>query len=347
MSLWNPFKPDGSSGGANTAANIRASCLQLRIISFNIRYATTSPSTNERPWVERCPLVTNQLLHELRFVHGSSHALTSGSAGGRSIHSAAFVCLQEALQGQLLDVLAELNQQSSADDGERREEPLQGPEWAYIGVGRDDGGQKGELCPIIYPAKTFTLLHSENVWLSPTPDQPSKGWDASCIRILTVGVFQHKQTAQRLVAANTHLDHKSSESRLESVKMILSTLRKTHQEWSRPQQTLGVLLTGDFNSFPEQEAYVAMRDDGWMKDLQQDVGSRGRYGETNTFTGFEPEKQKDHQGRIDYIWHGPTQYFVPSPWKSLGYAVLPNVFDDKVFLSDHRAVIGDVRLDSA
>ncbi|KAH6654488.1 Endonuclease/exonuclease/phosphatase [Truncatella angustata] len=343
MSAWNPLRPDGSFGGSYPAVPP----LHLRIVSFNIRYATTSPFTNERPWAERRPLVTNQLLHELRFTYGSSHVPASGSTAGSSSHNAAFVCLQEVLHSQLVDVLAGLNQLPSGDGGEKRQEPSRGPEWAHIGVGRDDGEEKGEYSPIIYQVKTFVLLHSETVWLSPTPDEPGKGWDAGSIRILTVGVFEHKQTGRRLVAANTHLDNKGSKSRLESVKIILSTLRRIHQAWSRPQQKLAVFLTGDFNSFPDQEAYVAMRDDGWMKDLQQDVDSKARYGETNTFTGFEPDKRKDGLGRIDYIWHGPTQYFVSSPWTPLGYAVLPNVFDDKVYLSDHRAVVGDLRLESA
>ena len=31
-------------------------------------------------------------------------------------------------------------------------------------------------------------------------------------------------------------------------------------------------------------------------------------------------------------------------WAARGYAVLPNRFDDGVYLSDHRAVVGDVSL---
>lgn len=31
-------------------------------------------------------------------------------------------------------------------------------------------------------------------------------------------------------------------------------------------------------------------------------------------------------------------------WEVQGYAVLPNLFDDTVYISDHRAVVGDVLL---
>ncbi|ERF75660.1 hypothetical protein EPUS_08813 [Endocarpon pusillum Z07020] len=33
-----------------------------------------------------------------------------------------------------------------------------------------------------------------------------------------------------------------------------------------------------------------------------------------------------------------------SPWHITGYAVLPNRFDDGVYMSDHRAVVGDLLL---
>lgn len=33
-----------------------------------------------------------------------------------------------------------------------------------------------------------------------------------------------------------------------------------------------------------------------------------------------------------------------SPWQIEGYAVLPNLFDDGIYLSDHRAVVGDLVL---
>ena len=44
-----------------------------------------------------------------------------------------------------------------------------GPLWSHVGAAQDDGLQKGEYCPTIYPVQLFNLLHSETVWLSPTP----------------------------------------------------------------------------------------------------------------------------------------------------------------------------------
>ncbi|KAI6084675.1 endonuclease/exonuclease/phosphatase family protein [Hypoxylon rubiginosum] len=312
------------------------SSLHLRVITHNIRYAASDLSRNERPWSERSPLILSQLHHELRPV---TIAPTEPGAEGQ----AAFVCLQEVLHNQLVDVLAGLN-----DLGDQKgDTPPDGPSWAHIGVGRDDGRRKGEYSPILYPVKLFKLLHQETRWLSPTPDRPSKGWDAGSIRLLTVGVFEHRATRKRLVAANTHLDNAGSKSRFESVAIILETLKRVHSEWSGGS-TLGLFLAGDFNSFPTQEAYQAVNNSGYLIDLHNEVQPKNRYGDVITFTGFEPEKDKDEQGRIDFIWLGPTSNksttLQSTPWTVDGYAVLPNLFEAGAYLSDHRAVVGDFTL---
>jgi endonuclease/exonuclease/phosphatase family metal-dependent hydrolase len=232
-------------------------------------------------------------------------------------------------------------------NGGKTAEPADGPTWKHIGVGRDDGKRKGEYSPIIYPVQLFKLLHQETIWLSPTPDKPSKGWDAGSIRLLTVGVFEHRGTKRKVVAANTHLDNAGSKSRLESVAIILQTLQRVHTKWSGgSNETLGIFLAGDFNSFTTQEAYVAMKESGYLRDLHDEVAPSARYGDIITFTSFGPDQDKDEQGRIDFVWLGPAVKLEgeKSLWKSEGYAVLPNLFEAGVYLSDHRAVVGDVTL---
>ncbi|KAL8753689.1 MAG: hypothetical protein Q9184_005343, partial [Pyrenodesmia sp. 2 TL-2023] len=194
---------------------------------------------------------------------------------------AAFICLQEVLHGQLSDILHGLN---GLDPAKKDQDSLPaGPLWAHIGVAREDGRTKGEYSPIIYPVQLFDLLHFENIWLSPTPDRPSKGWDAGSERIFTAGVFRSKTTGQRLIACCTHLDNVGSESRRKSVDVILQTIARLRREWSsfdaalfdyegssranatpEIQQNAGsaVFLAGDFNSLPHQEAYLAMEASG-------------------------------------------------------------------------------------
>ena len=342
--------------------------LPVRILSHNIRYATNSLFTNEKPWPERFPLILNELFYNTRPYSSNVGNASIEQYTSQDLPSGGtFICLQEVLHG-----LNGLPPAKGEDDALSA-----GPLWAHIGVAREDGHTKGEYSPIIYPVQQYKLLHFENLWLSPTPGRPSKGWDAGSERILTVGVFEHKITRQKLLACYTHLDNAGSKSRKKSVDTILRTIKRYRKDWSAcdvsfigpnsfvvdTQHDLGVFLAGDFNSFPNQEAYLAMQDSGLMCDVRDNVEPRNRYGDLITFTGFGPDQSKDEQGRIDFIWLGPKervasrQYlhslhesnakpkFVEHPrWRVEGYAVLPNVFEDGVYSSDHRAVVGDVIL---
>jgi endonuclease/exonuclease/phosphatase family metal-dependent hydrolase len=235
-------------------------------------------------------------------------------------HSApGFICLQEVLHAQLTDIMAGLN----ADAHE--------PEWAYIGVGRDDGKKGGEYSPVLYRPSQWRLLENRTVWLSPTPDRPSIGWDAACVRLLTVGVFEHCERGRRVVAMNTHMDHVGKMARREGAKLILKVMDDLMKKEQRP-----VFLAGDFNSETNEEAYkVLAAAESPVRDLRDDVSEPKRYGEEHTFTGFAG----DRPSRIDFLFLSKG-----GGWRVMDYGVLANRFGDGVYSSDHRAVVGDVRL---
>ncbi|KAK3699025.1 hypothetical protein LTR37_016629 [Vermiconidia calcicola] len=214
-------------------------------------------------------------------------------AEGPSV-GATFICMQEVLHSQLQDILAGLN-----DEPEKPAISSQlpvGHRWAHIGVAREDGKTKGEYDPILYPSHLFKLLHFENCWLSPTPDKPSKGWDAGSERILTTGVFEHKETKKRLAVFNTHLDNAGSEAREKSVAIILAVIERVCSDWAQDdyrasvngvKKTLNYILSGDFNSFPTQEAYKAVVASGSMVDIYNAIPAARRYGNEITFTGIQ------------------------------------------------------------
>lgn len=110
-----------------------------------------------------------------------------------------------------------------------------------------------------------------------------------------------------------------------------------------------IFLTGDFNSEAGQEAYNEMTSStSPMIDLQKMVPEDKRYGDFNTFTGFDSQNLK----RIDFIFvnkdnpvsanEGSERDNSESWWLVDGYAVLSNRFDDGVYISDHQVVVGDV-----
>lgn len=83
-----------------------------------------------------------------------------------------------------------------------------------------------------------------------------------------------------------------------------------------------------------------------MADLQMMVPKNSRYGDSNTFTGFNSSNRK----RIDFIFvnkDDPNLANSDSPerwWLAEGYAILPNRFEDGVYNSDHQVVVGDVSM---
>jgi endonuclease/exonuclease/phosphatase family metal-dependent hydrolase len=275
--------------------------LPIRLLTHNIRYDTKSPFKGEELWTVRAP----RLIGELRY---------------NTLHNPeAFICLQEVLHNQLIDILDTLNCDT----------PDQG-EWASIGVGREDGKTSGEYSPILYRPAIWKLKDFQTLWLSETPERPSKGWDAASTRILTIGFFEHKESGRGLVAMNTHMDDQGSTARLEGAKLIVRTVEKFGP--------MPIFLAGDFNSEPDQEAYgVLNSSDSPVHDLRDSISPNMWYGEENTFTGFgyeyEPKK------RIDFLFLAKGSHWVPQ-----GYTVLANKFEDGVYNSDHRAVVGDVLL---
>ena len=299
--------------------------LPVRILTHNIRYATTSPFKGEEPWVVR----SNRVINELRYN-------TLGSPN-------AFICLQEVLHNQLIDIEDGLNTSKT---------PLWSVEskWAYIGVGRDDGHEAGEYSPIFYQPSVWELEFSKAVWLSKTPERPSKSWDAASIRILTVGLFKHRQSKKYVLAMNTHLDDQGSKSRYEAAKIILHEMDMEMQiERGSGEPPLSVFLAGDLNSEPHQEAYKLLNGPGsYVRDSRNLVLSEDRYGHGDTFTGFADAKEKPK--RIDFVFLGGREMSSPTEgdharmeahWTGIDYSVLENRFDDDVYLSDHRAVVGD------
>ncbi|TKW52479.1 hypothetical protein CTA1_7288 [Colletotrichum tanaceti] len=274
----------------------------LRIVSQNIRYATKHPTPKEELWNVRGPKLCNQL-----------DFITSG-------HESAFICLQEVLHSQLEDVRSYL-----------------GPEWGYIGVGRDDGKRSGEFSPVFFQIGRWKCERNQTLWLSKTPQNPSRGWDAALNRVVTVGEFVDKQTDTRVIVMSTHFDHKGIVAREESAKLILNVAR----EWSKgangkPPTT--VLLAGDFNSTPADNAYKTMvAPESGMVDVSSQVPEDKRYGNNLTYTSFDEPNEEPQ--RIDFL-------FVknPSPVTIRTFGVLSNKFDDDVFLSDHRPVVADVEI---
>lgn len=167
------------------------------------------------------------------------------------------------------------------------------PDFDYVGIGRDDGKTAGEFSALFYNSKQYKLLDSGTFWLSPTPEKPSKGWDAALNRVCTYARFKSKK-GKKFWVFNTHFDHVGKVARVESVKVILQQISTLNAK-NEP-----VILMGDFNLPPESEAIQNVTNilkDTYTSTQLPPLGPNG------TFNGFSWTSEINR--RIDYIFVSP------------------------------------------
>ncbi|KAF5553788.1 hypothetical protein FMEXI_2222 [Fusarium mexicanum] len=192
-----------------------------------------------------------------------------------------------------------------------------GSEWDYYGIGRR-GGQSDEFSPIFYRPSVWNIDDKKTYWLSDTPEKVgSRGWDAAFPRIVTVVRFQHAATGNRMVYMCTHFDHKGKKARANSAKLITDIA----ETWSTHDgETIPVFIGGDLNSSPSGAAY---------KHLAKTM---------NDVKSLVPQMPWDDM-YLDHIFvHDPTGI------EFKAFAVVNSRYEDGVFISDHRPVVVDVRL---
>ncbi len=163
--------------------------------------------------------------------------------------------------------------------------------YKYLGVGRDDGKQKGEFSPILFNANQYELLDSNTFWLSKTPNEISVGWDAAMERICTYGLFQNKKSEEKIWVFNTHFDHIGKKARKKSAELIIKKIKKINTKG------FPVVLMGDFNLMPEEKPIQLIQrkmNDGLAASKASLKGPKG------TFNGFDLTATINR--RIDYIF---------------------------------------------
>ncbi len=226
-------------------------------------------------------------------------------------------------------------------------------DYAYVGVGRDDGKEAGEFAALFYNKNRFELLESGNFWLSETPETPSIGWDAACIRIVTWAKLRDRQSGREFVALNTHFDHVGTEARAQSAILLVSRALQLSgapaldlpsvagrqftqraagssntimEALPAKQQGLPVVITGDFNSTLSNPVlrtllYVFRE----ARTAPWPTSSLPGY----TFNGFRTGAAVPKDGVIDLVFY---RYFMP-----LNYNVITDGYGVP-FLSDHYPV---------
>ncbi|MBK1878483.1 endonuclease/exonuclease/phosphatase family protein [Pelagicoccus mobilis] len=71
-------------------------------------------------------------------------------------------------------------------------------EYAYTGVGRDDGKHEGEFSAIFYNANKVEYLAGDTFWLSETPSEPSLGWGLPIAEFVPMPIFATERLVERI-----------------------------------------------------------------------------------------------------------------------------------------------------
>ena len=237
---------------------------EMLVASYNIRYKAWHDSVNGEYWPKRCQVICDQINFMAPDIFGT----------------------QEVLYEQLNDMSEALK------------------DYNYIGVGRDDGEHGGEHEAIFYKKNKLKLLDHGDFWLSETPDKPSLGWDAACIRVCTWGKFEmktgekatRKNKRKNLVFYyfNLHMDHVGVVARREAAKLVMERI-------GTMAKGSPVILTGDFNVDQTNEIYSIFTNSGQLKDSYDNA--RIRFAENGTFNSFKIDNFSN--SRIDHVFVSP------------------------------------------
>jgi endonuclease/exonuclease/phosphatase family metal-dependent hydrolase len=224
-------------------------------------------------------------------------------------HDADLVGIQEGLDFQLDEIVAAI------------------PSYGVIGVGRDDGGRKGEYAAILFRRERFHVADAGTFWFSDTPSVvASRSWGNRITRICTWARLIDRD-GRGFWVYNVHLDHESPPSREKSVALLRQRID------ARPHLAEPVIVLGDFNAGEKNPALQPLiADRAFVDTFRVRHPHEPRVGTANNFDPGRIDGEK-----IDYIFVQP------------GVTVLDAAIDRTARAgrvpSDHFPVVARVRLD--
>jgi len=251
-----------------------AQAQELTVCTYNVRYKNSSDTNAGNGWNTRRTYIINLINFQQPDLLG----------------------VQEALKAQMDDMA----------------NGLKG--YAYIGVGRNDGGTSGEYSAIFYRKDRMVLLDNGDFWLSDTPWKaskgfPSKGGSTSYYRICTWGKFYDKATGKVVFHFNTHMDL-DEQNRIQSYYLIKQKVTEI------ASSTMPVIISGDYNAVQTGEAYKLFFNTTFLNDCYASASQK--FMTNGTCPGFNANSYSTVSGELRRIDH----IFVTKAFTIKHYAVL-------------------------
>ena len=214
--------------------------------------------------------------------------------------------VQEAVRGTLAELRAALTDYDAA------------------AVGREDGREGGEFCPVFYRRDRFERLGTGTFWFSETPEEPgSRGWGSGHPRICTWVHLKELSSGEAFFVYNLHWDNEKQEAREHSARILRE--RITGRPVPDP-----VIVMGDFNAEATDTAVRTMN----APDSPVPVSA---------LRAITPEPPGTFHGFTGQATGTPIDHILVSPeWRVEDAQIL--VGDGQTpFLSDHFPVSATLR----
>ena len=201
----------------------------------------------------------------------------------------------------------------------------------YGFVGTDVRGEstvdKRLSVTIFYKKDRIEIKESGKFWLSETPTELSKGWDAGQYRICTWAHAKDKATQKEFYFFSTHLDVSGTEARTKGVQLLLDTIPIIASGYP-------AILVGDFNSTQNTSYYKLMVSGDNIKDTY-DLTHNKVNAQRATYNGYNAGSSST--SRIDHIFTTTVPQIRVNSWAIL----IEDAFTGK-YGSDHFPVMAEV-----
>ena len=136
------------------------------------------------------------------------------------------------------------------------------PEYESYAVKRGGDGDENtsEMNGIFWVKDIYEAVDTDTFWLSQTPDRESRFTytdengekkEAGCNRICSYAILKNRNSERLIAFLNTHLDNSSEEAVSFGAKLIVEKIAEIKAQY----KDIDIILTGDFNSTSDSDAY--------------------------------------------------------------------------------------------
>lgn len=190
---------------------------------------------------------------------------------------------------------------------------------------------KNEGSPLYWNKSKFQALEKGMFWLSETPDVMSYDWGAGNHRTCNYAVLQVKNSDMIVIAANTHLDHKVQEARINGMKLIMERMNALKAKYeAKGYKEICFHITVDFNVTPTNAVITDLSKQ--LTEARYAAVSLGTPVNQNTFSAYNESPSKI----IDYL-------FVSNNTDVTTYKVVLDKVNGNA-VSDHYGLYGTIRI---